>query len=439
MKSLYLSVRFFLVICALVILFSLAFLFDFLLSITQFLTILAFLLLFLDIYLLYQTKGIRGKRATGEKLSNGDENEIFIYLENRYGFEVVLGIIDEIPFQFQRRDLYFETKLKPNKKKTLEYKLRPTERGEYSFGALNLYATSPIGFARRRFRYDQNQLLPVYPSFLQMRKYELLAISNRLTEEGIKKIRRIGHNREFEQIKEYVAGDDVRTINWKATARRNQLMVNHYQDEKSQQVYNVIDMGRVMKMPFEELSLLDYAINASLVLSNIALLKDDKAGLITFNEQMKSFLPARRNRTQMQSILETLYNQETTFQESNYESLYVTARRKINHRSLLIIYTNFETLGSVKRQMPFFQKLAQSHVLVVVFFENTELHQLLEEPAQNTEGIYIQTIAEKFAYEKRLIVKELNSHGIYAILTPPQKLTANTINQYLELKARGVI
>src|SRR5690606_40532545 len=123
------------------------------------------------------------------------------------------------------------------------------------------------------FRVSQNKTVPVYPSFRQMRKYELPAISNRLTEFGIKKIRRIGQNREFEQIKEYVVGDDYRTINWKATARRGTLMVNTYQDERAQQVYAVIDKGRTMKMPFEGMTLLDYDINASLVISNIAIRK----------------------------------------------------------------------------------------------------------------------------------------------------------------------
>src|SRR5690606_37930882 len=126
---------------------------------------------------------------------------------------------------------------------TLTYTLRPVKRGAYHFGAVNIYAGTNVQFIRRRFRFSQNKTVPVYPSFIQMRKYELLAISNRLTEFGIKKIRRIGQNREFEQIKEYVVGDDYRTINWKATARRGTLMVNTYQDERAQQVYAVIDKG----------------------------------------------------------------------------------------------------------------------------------------------------------------------------------------------------
>jgi uncharacterized protein (DUF58 family) len=211
-----------------------------------------------------------------------------------------------------------------------------------------------------------------------MRQYELMAISNRLTELGIKKIRRIGHNREFEQVKEYVSGDDIRTINWKATARKSSLMVNHYQDEKSQAVYSVIDKGRVMKMPFKGMSLLDYAINASLVISNIAILKEDKAGLITFSNKVGTMLTASKVHSHMQAILETLYNQKTGFLESNFDSLYVQIKRQIKGRSLILLYSNFETFSSLERQLPYLRGIAYHHVLVVIFFENTELKELLE-------------------------------------------------------------
>lgn len=163
-------------------------------------------------------------------------------------------------------------------KKVIQYFLRPVKRGEYSFGSVNAFVSSPIGFISRRFKFSQDKMVPVYPSYIQMRKFELLAISNRLTETGVKKIRRIGHNMEFELIKEYVNGDDFRTINWKATARKQHLMVNHFQDERSQQVYSLIDKGRVMQMPFEGMSLLDYAINATLVISNIAIKNLTKPG-----------------------------------------------------------------------------------------------------------------------------------------------------------------
>ena len=188
-------------------------------------------------------------------------------MESSYSHPVSLEIIDEIPFIFQKRDVDFQVKLGANEGKTVTYHLRPTHRGVYSFGHIRVFVTGKIGFISRRYTCAESLDIKVYPSYLMLHQYELLAISDNLTELGIKRIRRVGHHTEFEQIKEYVKGDDYRTINWKASARRHGLMVNVYQDERSQQIYNVIDKGRVMQQAFRGMTLLDYAINASLVLS----------------------------------------------------------------------------------------------------------------------------------------------------------------------------
>lgn len=392
---------------------------------------------YLSLFLLQN--GLTGKRKHAERFSNGDENPVRLEFENKYPFIVFCQIIDEIPFQFQRRDVLFEIALEAGQTNQLQYSLRPVKRGEYDFGTMNVFVSSTIGLIHRRYRFQQPAMVPVYPSYIQMRKYQLMAISNRLTEVGVKKVRRLGHSMEFEQVKEYVQGDDYRTLNWKATARKGQLMVNNFTDEKSQQVYCVIDKGRVMKMPFEGLSLLDYAINASLVLSNVALLKQDKAGLVTFSEQIGASLAASSRPVQMESILEVLYNQKTRYLESDFEKLYTHLRRKINQRSLIVLFTNFESLTGMQRHLPYLRKIASHHLLVIVFFENTELKAVVSSKATNTEEVYLKTVAEKFAYEKRLIAKELQQYGILSILTPPQDLTVNTINKYLELKARQAI
>ncbi|UOQ55721.1 DUF58 domain-containing protein [Hymenobacter cellulosivorans] len=448
-KSLFLTLRFFLLLTAVVFGLVVAFFWPGLLVPMQLLLGLLVVLTLVDWLLLFGSArtgagGVFGRRVLGDKLANGSDNDVAIYLENTYRFPVTTETIDEIPPQFQRRDVLFRATVPAGQTTVIHYQLRPVRRGEYQFGALNVFVKSPLGLAQRRFCYGQDQVVPVYPSFLQMRQYELLAISNRLTEIGVKRIRRVGHSMEFEQIRPYVPGDDPRTINWKATARRagtgtDTLVVNHYQDERAQQVYCLIDKGRVMRMPFEGLSLLDYAINATLVVSNIALLKHDKAGLLTFADRLSTVVPAERRAGHMQKILEVLYKQRTRYLETDYQLLYSNVKAKIRQRSLLILFTNFETLNGLQRQLPYLRGLAKDHLLLVVFFENTELQHYLDQPASSTADVYNQTIAEKFAQEKRQIVRELQRYGIYSLLTPPQQLTVNTINRYLEFKARGLI
>lgn len=393
-----------------------------------------------DYFLLFKTrKGIFARRTHADRFSNGDDNAVQINIENKYTFDIKLEIIDEIPVQFQRRDVLFKAAVKARKNVIISYELHPVKRGAYHFGTVNIFASTSIGFINRRYKFEQPADVPVYPSYIQMRKYQLMAISNRLQETGVKKVRKLGHSMEFEQVKEYVAGDDYRTLNWKATARKGQFMVNNFTDEKSQQIYCVIDKGRVMKMPFEGMALMDYAINAALVLSNAILLKHDKAGLITFGEKMGAFLPANRTATQMHLMLKLLYDQKTRYLESNFEQLYLSVRTKINQRSLIVLFTNFESLTGMRRHLPHLRKIASHHLLVIIFFENTELKNIISEPAADIEEVYTKTVAEQFAFEKRLIAKELQQYGILSVLTAPADLTVNTINKYLELKSRQAI
>ena len=216
-------------------------------------------------------------------------------------------------------------------------------------------------------------------------------------------------------------------------------MVNQYQDEKSQPVYQVIDNGRSMQMPFNGLSLLDYAINSTLALSNIILKKQDKAGMFTFSKKTTNYVAAERKAGQMHKLMESLYRIDTDFMESDFSRLYVDIKQAVTQRSLIMLYTNFETLDALRRQMVFLKEIAKSHLLIILFFDNTELNRITNDKARNVQEVYDKVIAEKFAFEKRLIIRELQKHGIQSILTQPENLTMDTINKYLELKARGMI
>ena len=438
--NLFLTTRFFLAMGLCMVLFVVSFFYaPFLLLPKILLWVFIFLVLIDYFFLFVSGKEPVAKRIMADRLSNGDENIIEIQVKNTMPFTVDMEIIDELPVQFQKRDWVLFRRFRAREQQSIIYKLRPVERGEYHFGRIILYLRSLLGLLRRRYNIEAQEMVQVYPSYVQMRKYELLSQTTIQTEHGNKRMRKIGHSMEFEQIKEYVRGDDIRTINWKATARKGSLMVNNYTDEKSQQVYCIIDKGRLMKMPFGGLTLLDYAVNSTLVLANVCLQKQDRVGVISFSNKMGSLLAADRKPIQRENILQLLYNQQTAFLESDYELLYMQVRNRIKQRSLLVLYTNFESLSGLHRQLNYLRSIAKHHLLMVVFFVNTELLQLSRLDAENIEDVYIKTIAEKFGFEKRMIVKELKKHGILSILTAPEHLTINTVNKYLELKARQAI
>ena len=439
-RNIFLANRFFLVMGLLIIAMMLSYPFPFIFPIVKTSCILFVVICLIDLVFLYnKTIKIGAKRETPPVLSLGDDNEITLTIVSTAAFKLWAQVIDELPEQFQKRNFNLELALTPREPQTLHYKLRPVSRGEYNFGKIHIYLTTALGLIRRRISAEQDTNVAVYPSIIQMKKYELKTFASTATEYGVKKVRRIAHSYEFEQIKQYMRGDDYRSINWKATGRRAQLMVNQYEDEKSQQVYCIIDKSRVMHMPFNGLSLFDYAVNASLVISNIVLGKQDKAGLITFAEKTKSLIKAERSRLQLKKILETLYKEKEGTVEANYESLYMTVRNFVNSRSLLFLYTNFESTYALHRVLPQLRKLNDQHVLVVVFFENTEIKLKASAEVETLEDIYTHITAENYTLSKIQIAQQLKQFGIMTILTKPENLTVNTINKYLELKSRGMI
>lgn len=436
-KDLYLHQRLFTALFAIAVLFLFSYWIDFLFVASSLILFLLVLLLIIDATVLFKSQKLVAERELPEKFSNSDENPVSILIYNKASYFIFAEIIDEIPVQFQKRDFLKKKKIPSKQKISFEYSLRPVERGEYFFGNLNIYVSTKLRLVKRRYSFQNQQMVKVYPSFIQMKKYDFLSIESRTRFTGLKKIRRIGHTMEFEQIKDYVIGDDVRTINWKATAKQGNLMINQFQDEKSQSVYAIIDSSRVMKMPFKGLKLLDYAINSSLAFANIALKKHDKIGLISFSNKIGQVLSSSSKRSQLQRILESLYNLNTQFLDSDFGLLYAQIQRNIPQRSLLFLFTNFEHITALERQLPYLMALARKHVLVVVFFENSELKKIAESPVESVSQVFDKTIAEQFTYEKRLMVKELQRHGIQAVLSAPEDLTVQTINKYLEIKAKG--
>lgn len=440
MKNLYINTRFFVALIGVGILYVLAFFFPVLMMVAHAVLLICFLAAMVDSLLLFNQKdGVQAQRILPEKLSNGDENPVKIDVKNNYAFKITTKIIDEIPFQFQKRDFVIRKEIASERNTYFQYTLEPKERGEYNFGSLNIYASSPIGFISKRFRFQKDANLASYPSFVHLRKYELMALQSEFLMGGIKKIRKLGHTMEFEQIKEYVPGDDIRTINWKATSKTNRLMVNQYQDEKSQRIFMLIDTGRTMKMPFNGLSLLDYSINATMALSHIILKKGDRAGMMTFSKKTENKIAAENKSGQLKKISEALYNINTNFFESDFNRLYQDVKYSVNQRSLILLFTNFETLDGLNRQLKYLRGIAKNHLLVVVFFKNAELHTLINKNPENMQEIYDEIIAEKFEFEKKLIIQELRKYGIYTVYTLPENLNIDVINKYLEIKARGIL
>lgn len=439
LRHLYLTNRFFYLFTAVAAVFVLAFFLPFLFPVAQTLLFVAAAVMLVDGFLLFRSGlPVEAERKLPRVLSLGDSTRVILTLHNRGALPLQAGVVDELPVQLQIRNFYRALALPPEQSQQLTYEIRPTERGAFLFGNVNLFLSTQLGLLERRLIIPREAELPVYPSLIQMKRLELETFDNIAFGHGLKRVRRIGHSYEFEQIKNYVRGDDYRSINWKASSRRASLMVNQYEDERSQQIYCVIDKSRAMKMPFSGLSLVDHAINTALVTSNIVLKKHDNAGLLTFSDKLGAFLPADRRANQLHKIMQALYREEDRKVEANYELLYYAARKLIKRRSLLLLFTNIESAYAMERALPILRRISKHHLLLVVFFRNTEIEDFSHQRAPSLEHIYHQTVAQQFVLDKETMVQQLHQLGIQTILTRPDELSVNTVNKYLELKARGL-
>ncbi|MDE7073786.1 MAG: DUF58 domain-containing protein [Odoribacter sp.] len=378
-------------------------------------------------------------RSMQERFSNGEENTVEIEVENRYPFAVKMRVLDELPVEFQIRNLVMGGHLLAGETLREHYALHPVRRGVYRFGQIRVFVRTWFSLIERRYSFGKGQEIAVWPSFMAMRRYEALALTGTLQGQGLKKRRVAGVASSFDQIKPYVRGDDPRTVNWKATAKCNRLMINTYTEEHSQPIYCIIDKGRTMQAPFRGMTTLDYAINATLALSHIILKKGDCPGLVTFADKPDTWLKADNRRTQLGQVAEALYHQQTHFLESDFDRLCVVLSRRLTTRSLLVLFTNFDTVAGMKRRLPALKRLAENHLLFVVFFENTEIKEAVAQPARSVRDIYFKALGGSFITEKRQIVLELERFGIHALLTEPENLTVRTIESYLMMKARGLV
>lgn len=432
---LFLTKRFFYVAVALIALFALGYPLPWLFDVARGLLVVWGVLLLIDFGMLYFVKGqeMRAERICRDRFSNGDPNEVEITIQSPYSFRTRIEVIDEMPIDFQMRDFVSQDHLSSKEERKLTYTLTPHHRGCYRFDRIRIFFASPIGMLFRRYTRGTPQEVKVYPSFAHLSLYSLMC-NHRLDEYGIKRIRQVGADTDFEQIKDYIQGDEYRHINWKASARTHQLKVNVYQQDRSMPIYSIVDKGRMMQQSAFGNTYLELAINAALALSYVALKKDDQAGLVTLSTTVDAFVAARKNGPQMQLLMESLYGQQTHFAESDYSALSTHFTQRVTKRCLAVLFANFATLNALDRELPYLLQMARRHQLLLVLFRDREMEEFLARQPKDTEEYYQQLAVDKYYREKRLIINKLRQNNILTLYTLPENLSVGIINKYLEYR-----
>lgn len=321
------------------------------------------------------------------------------------------------------------------------YSLLPNRRGRYELGRLLLF-TRFLGFLERRIvLVPEGRVVEVYPAFSRLRDKDRQARSQQVLTSGMHRRQQPSNQTEFKDIREYVFADDIRTVNWKATARAARTMVNTYEDERSQMVINIIDCSRTMHRTFDGLMLQDYAVNAALLLSYSALtVEGDSAGLLTYGPAGINMLPPHSGEKQLKTIMHHLYNLETEYGEGDLEEVCLVLDRRVQRRSIVVLHTDFSTLTSLERQLPFLRRISRRHNLVVVMFIDRELQNVSERVFEDDKTSLTKYVERSFAsdlvLQKIIIAEKLQQQGIHCVLTYPEQLSFAVVRKYLELRRK---
>jgi uncharacterized protein (DUF58 family) len=377
------------------------------------------------------------QRRVDDKLSLGAENVVTLRVRNRCPLVLRLLVKDDPPAAFVTDRRTCELVLPPYAETSVSYHTRPLTRGRYGFGDLHVRGRTLLGLSHWQRRVPAAQEVAVYPNLLEVRRYQLLARSDRLRQAGFRLTRRLGQGTVFESLREYSPDDDFRSIDWKATARRHHPISRQYETERSQTVILMLDAGRMMSTLIGDLSRLDYALNAALMLAYVAVERDDAVGLVAFADGVKAFVPPRKGHRQVGLITEALYDLQPALVEPDYAEAFALLSARARKRALVVCFTDLVDVDASSRLLGHMAALAPHHLPLLVTLRDSDLQRAARRSPEDVSETYQRALAGQVLSDRATALEVLRRRGVMVLDTLPEKLTVAAVNEYLGLKARG--
>lgn len=377
------------------------------------------------------------KRVGGEKLSIYEKEQISFEVYNKNHYPMHFELKDEMP------DLYFTSDNKimkgivqPHEKKLFLYYVTPTKRGAYAFGNLHIRYEGKLKLCTKSIIMDLSKEYKIYPNLKNLRKYKLSITNNRVFKQGQRNLRMLGRGTSFESLREYVYGDEYRKINWKATARENKPIINLYEPEKNQHVHILIDTGRPMSYTIRGHRKLDMVVNTALVLSDMINQNGDQSALLLFNTEVNSMIMPGKGVEHRERMLEALYHIDGTNQTSNYDDAFYHLKKKERHRSIVFLFTDFETVEEAENMLKVLPIISRNNVVVIVLIRNESLEEIGSRQVKNTDDLFDKGVALELLEERHKIISLLNKRGVFCTECEAEKLEFTVINKYIQVKNR---
>ncbi len=381
-------------------------------------------------------------RRHDARLSLAAHNLVEIDIDLRAGLRATPVWLRDTPpptFHLDVAQPLLESVAVPRQPIVVRYHVWPPRRGDYGFGDLYLRWESPAGLLRRQASFSAAGPVKVYPNLVDVRKFDLLLRRNRLWELGLRATRQLGAGNEFERLRDYSPDDEYRRINWKATARRGRPISVEYETERSQNIYTLLDVGRMMRSPVGDVAKMDYAINAVLLLAYVAVQKGDRVGLLTFADTVLHTVAPRSGKGQFHRLLEQLYAVEGQRVEPDYGVAFSEFAARQHKRGLVLVFTDLTGSLSTAALVAQLARLRRQHLPLLVTVADPAVNRLATQPITDSAALYQRTVAERVLAERRATLDHLRSQGVHTLDAPADELSVAVIDRYLAMKERMLI
>lgn len=394
----------------------------------------------MDLWNSERQSDFRVERYMEGRFSMGAENQVTLKIVNHARRPITFQIKDEYPPQMELLSpREAKITIPPSRARSWSYGLLPTARGSYGFGQSVVRFQTPLGLAWRQIGYANEASVKVYPDIREAKKHELHAHKNRRQDPGLRRMRLRGHGREFESLRDFVIGDEIRHISWPATARRGKVITRQYTIERSQNIVVMLDTGRLMTARIGKLTKLDHAINATLSIAYVAAAGGDNVGLIAFSRKIVSYLPPRKGRDQINRLMESLYNLEPEMIEPSYVRAFNFFGASYHRRSLVVILTDLVDRDASAELLAHTSKLMPRHLPLIITIGDTDLRELVRSTPQNAGDVYRQAFAEEVLRQREEALARIRHAGGLALDVPAARLSIELVNKYMEVKERGLL
>lgn len=378
------------------------------------------------------------ERRAPMRISLGATARDTLLLENRGKLATRVRITDDLPEILVREGADVrEVALPPGRDERVEFSVRADRRGDAEYGDVHVRVLGPLGLAWRQKRLYRADPLRVLPGVLEVRRYRLLGLHNRLREAGFRAVRQRGEGGSFESLREYVRGDDPRIIDWKATAHRSKLIVRQYEAERRQNVVMLVDAGRLMTEKVGDRERIDYALTAALLLADVASVHGDLVGLLVFADRVQQYIPP--SRSSISTLAEALGAVHARIAEPNYPAAFTYLAKQLRRRSLLVAFTDIIDAQASSALVAHLGKAASRHLPIVVAIRNPDLEASAQLAARTPAEVYRRAAAEELLQARAAALTSMQRSGVLVADSRPTDAVPDVVNRYLDVKRRGLL